>query len=41
MVKQKKNNKEETKLVTKGDNTHLFYKRDTWLCFVFLKANNF
>jgi hypothetical protein len=41
MVKQKKNNKEKTKLVTKGNKTLLFYKRGTKLCFVFLKGNNF
>jgi hypothetical protein len=37
----KEKNKEKTKLVTKRNKPHLFYKRDTWLCFVFLKANNF
>jgi hypothetical protein len=36
MVKQKKN-KEKTKLVTKEIKSHLYYKRDTWPCFVFLE----
>jgi hypothetical protein len=41
MVKQKKNNKEKTKLVTKGNKTHLFTKETPGFVSFFLKANNF